>query len=69
MPCLDLGLQLLDLAVESYEVVKQSLDVHTEGASQLVVGVFDQLRGPRGDTPDAFRSAISASSPGCCWSP
>ena len=54
MPRLDLGLELFDLTPKFLEMVEQSLNEYAKGARQLVVGIFDQLRDPRGDVTDAL---------------
>ncbi len=56
MPCLDLCFELFNLAPEFLEVVEQSLNEHTEGARELVVGVFDQFWHPRSDIANALRN-------------
>ena len=48
------GTLTFNLALKFLEVVEQSLDEHAKGARELVVGVFDQFRDPRGDIADAL---------------
>ena len=49
MPCMNLVFELLDLAIQLLEVIKQPLDEQSERTRQFVGTVFDQVRDPRGD--------------------
>src|SRR5687768_10153810 len=55
MPRMNFVFELLDLAIEFLEVIKQPLDEQSERTRQLAGSVFDQLEDTHGNVADALR--------------
>ena len=56
MPCLDLCLEFLDVAIQILEVIKKSLHEQAKRTRQFVKTVLDQLWNARCDVADALRN-------------